>query len=309
MVLAQGPADAPHVPRLQMVPHRDDQPALPGDLRLGPVHLTVRDVDRSIGFYEHALGLRLRHRIEETAVMGTANEPLVVLHADPAVRPAGRHAGLYHFALLFPSRKELARALQRLAATRTQVQGASDHGVSEAIYLADPDGNGIELYADRPRDAWPAPSGPGQRVGMFTIGLDVGEVLDLVAGEDVLPHVSDGLRVGHLHLHVGDVQQAVRFYADVLGFEVMIDMPSASFLAAGGYHHHLGVNVWRGEGVGPAPRLTAGLAEWHIVLPSVGAVADVRERVEAAALEVLEREGGFLVRDPWDIPVVVTVRQ
>src|SRR5687768_4981514 len=138
---------------------------LPATLRLGAAHLTVSDLDRSVGFYQDALGLRQHRREGAVAALGTGGEDLLVLHEEPGARPAGRHAGLYHFALLFPSREELARAVQRLADTRTPISGASDHGVSEAIYLPDPDGNGIELYADRPRDAWPPPAGPGERVG------------------------------------------------------------------------------------------------------------------------------------------------
>jgi catechol 2,3-dioxygenase len=282
-------------------------PVLPADLRLGAVHLTVTDLDRSIAFYTTSLGLQLRRRDERQAVLGTSAEDLVVLTAEPLARPAGRHAGLYHFALLFDTRIELARALQRLATTRTPIQGASDHGVSEAIYLPDPDGNGIELYVDRPRADWPAPQGPGARVGMYTIALDLHALLDLAAadGGAAPAHAADGLTVGHLHLHVGDVQQAVRFYSDLLGFSVMVDMPSASFLSAGGYHHHLGVNVWRGEGVGPAPAGTVGLREWHVVVDSRDDVAAVRARIESAGLVTTDRASGFLVCDPWGTAVVI----
>src|SRR5688500_16699699 len=146
-------------------------PVLPATLRLGAAHLTVSDLDRSVGFYQDALGLRQHRRDDAVAALGTGGEDLLVLHEEPGARPAGRHAGLYHFALLYPTREELARAVQRLAVTRTPISGASDHGVSEAIYLPDPDGNGIELYADRPRDAWPPPGGPDERVGMFTRAL------------------------------------------------------------------------------------------------------------------------------------------
>src|SRR5829696_7497833 len=130
---------------------------LPATLRLGAVHLTVTDLDRSVALYEKAIGLRLHRREDSLAVMGAGEEDLLVLYEEPGARRAGRHAGLYHFALLFPSREELARAALRLAATKTPIQGASDHGTHEAIYLPDPDGNGIELAADRPREAWPQP--------------------------------------------------------------------------------------------------------------------------------------------------------
>ena len=171
------------------------------------VHLTVTDLDRSVAFYQDTLGLRVHRREDPVAALGAGEEDLVVLHEEPGARPAGRHAGLFHFALLYPSREELARALQRLAATRTAISGASDHGVSEAIYLSDPDGNGIELYADRPREAWPPPSG-GEHVGMFTHPLDLEALLATVAGAEPPRHAGAGLRMGHVHLHVGESRRA-----------------------------------------------------------------------------------------------------
>jgi catechol 2,3-dioxygenase len=226
------------------------------------------------------------------AALGAGEDDLVVLHEQPGARPAGRHAGLFHFALLYPSREELARAVQRLALTRTPISGASDHGVSEAIYLSDPDGNGIELYADRPRDAWP-PASPGDRVGMFTRPLDLDDLLATVAGDEPPRHASAGLRMGHVHLHVGDLAAARDFYAGVLGFEEMTTYPGALFVAAGGYHHHVGLNTWRGEGVGPAPEGTVGLREWTIVLDADG-IAALRARRAAAGLG-----DGDVAADPW----------
>jgi catechol 2,3-dioxygenase len=265
---------------------------LPDTLRLGAVHLTVTNLDRSVGFYQDALGLRQHRREDAVAGLGAGGEEeLVVLHEEPGARPAGRHAGLFHYALLFPSREELARAVQRLAVTRTRVSGASDHGVSEAIYLSDPDGNGIELYADRPREVWPPPEGDA-RIGMYTRALDLDDLLRTVAGAEPVAHAGPGLRMGHVHLHVGDIEAARAFYAGVVGFEAMASMPSALFLAAGGYHHHLGVNTWRGEGVGPAPAGAVGLREWTIVLePS--ALAGLRDRAGVGDGDVLE--------DPWGI--------
>jgi catechol 2,3-dioxygenase len=267
---------------------------LPATLRLGPVQLTVTDLDRSVGFYQDSLGLRLHRREDPVAALGAGEDDLVVLHEEPGARPAGRHAGLFHFALLYPSRDELAHAVQRLALTRTSISGASDHGVSEAIYLRDPDGNGIELYADRPREAWP-PADAGERVGMYTRALDLDDLLATIAGEEPVGHAGEGLRMGHMHLHVGDLDAARAFYVDVIGFEVMASMPSALFLAAGGYHHHLGANTWRGEGVGPAPAGTVGLREWTLVLEP-DALAALRARLAAAGLGE-----GDVVDDPWGI--------
>jgi catechol 2,3-dioxygenase len=279
-------------------------PILPATLRLGPTHLTVSNLDGSIAFYERALGLQLHDRDGDGARMGAGGEDLLVLAGEPDAGLGGRHAGLYHLALLYDSREELARAIRRLAETRTRIEGASDHGVSEAIYLRDPDDNGIELYVDRPREQWPAPSQPGERVAICTIALDIPALLRTVEGEPSRKHAGPGLRTGHLHLHVGSVPRGLEFYRDVLGFEVMVNLGSAAFVSAGGYHHHVGFNVWLGRDVKPKPPATAGLDQWTVVLDSAAEVDAVRARVEAAGLPVEPRERGFLVRDPWQIAVV-----
>jgi catechol 2,3-dioxygenase len=275
---------------------------LPDDLRLGPVHVTVGDLERSIPFYEDAIGLSLQRRENGTAVMGSDDRDLVFLVEQPGARPAGRHAGLYHYALLHPSRKELARAAQRLLVTRTPITGASDHGISEAIYLPDPDGNGIELAADRGRERWGDLSDPK------TIGpepLDMHGLLGLVEGREPVENADPGLVVGHVHLHVGDVDEGLRFYRDVVGFDVMTHFPTAAFVSAGGYHHHLAFNTWRGEGVGPAPPESVGLRRWTVVIDPA-ALAALRERFGNAGLLLEEADGGLLVRDPWNNAVLFT---
>ena len=282
-------------------------PQLPDTLRLGPVHLTVSDLDASIAFYERSLGLRLHRREDRVAALGAGGEDLVVLVEEPGAAPGGRHAGLYHFALLFPSRRDLAHAVRRLATTHARLEGASDHGVSEAIYLRDPDSNGIELYADRPRDRWPPPRAAGQRVEMYTIALDTQDLLREAAGEEPPAQAAGGLVMGHVHLHVGDVDRAAAFYCDVLGFDIMASIGSAAFVSAGGYHHHLGFNVWLGRNVAPPPPGTAGLREWTVVLESADQVEDVRARVEQAGLPAQARDGGFIARDPWETAVAFTV--
>jgi catechol 2,3-dioxygenase len=267
-------------------------PVLPSTLTLGAVHLTVSNLDRSVAWYQTALGLRVHSHEATTASLGDGSETVLVLVEDPLARPAGRHAGLYHYALLYPSREELARAAVRLSVTQTPIQGASDHRTHEAIYLSDPDGNGIELAADRPRELWPADLG----YAGGPAPLDFSALLGTVAGEDPSPQVGAGLRMGHLHLHVGDVERGLAFYRDVLGFEVQANLGSAAFVSAGGYHHHLGFNVWNGVGVEPAPAHTVGLRHWTVVVPNV---QEIRARVDGAE----DFEGGFLVRDPWGTAV------
>ena len=271
--------------------------------RLGAVHLTVTELDRSVAFYQDALGLRLHRREDPVAAMGAGEEDLVVLVEEQKARRAGRHAGLYHYALLMPSREELARALQRLAATRTPIEGASDHGISEAIYLPDPDGNGIELAADRPRGAWPK---------LETLGrpdpLDLHGLLGTLGDAEPVRHADPGTTVGHVHLHVNDIAAARHFYEEVLGFHAETAMSNAVFVSVAGYHHHLGFNTWRGAGIPPAPasETVVGLRHWTILLDGATELASVRSRLEAAGVEIAERSGGLLVHDPAGIPVLLT---
>jgi catechol 2,3-dioxygenase len=280
---------------------------LPETLSLGPVHLTVSDLDRSVEWYERALGLRTQSRGDGSAELGDGATTVVVLVEDQQARPAGNHAGLYHYALLYPTREELARATVRLIGERTPVQGASDHGTHEAIYLPDPDGNGIELAADRPREQWPTPEEEFGRGGPMP--LDVDNLLASIAGEQPTESVGEGLRMGHVHLHVGSIDDGLRFYSDVIGFDVWAQIPSAAFVSAGGYHHHLGFNTWRGEGVAPAPEHTVGLRHWSVRLDTQAEVDEVRARVEAAGIPLAPADGGFVVRDPWGIALRVETRR
>lgn len=266
--------------------------------RLGPVTLAVTELQRAIGFYERALGLRVERREGDVAALGTGGEELLVLVERRGAKRAGRHAGLYHVALLYPSRVDLARAVVRLASTHTPIQGASDHGTHEAIYLADPDGNGLELAADRPRERWPD---IGDR-GLYSAGpepLDLDGLLALVHGEPSASRPAAGVRVGHVHLHVADAAAALRFYTELIGFEKVVELGrSAAFVAVGGYHHNLAFNTWRGEGVPPAPADAVGLVHWTIYLPRAADVAAVRERLEHGGAEYEARDAKLLVRDP-----------
>jgi catechol 2,3-dioxygenase len=279
---------------------------LPANLRLGPVRLTVSELDRSLAWYQRALGLRVQRLDPPLAELGDGLVTVLELQEDPMARFAGRQAGLYHYALLYPSRQALARAAVRLAMTRTPIQGASDHGTHEAIYLPDPDGLGIELAADRARELWPTPEEEFGRGGPRPLDLD--DLLATVAGEEPHPRIEPGLRVGHLHLHVGSIERGLAFYRDLIGFEVWALLPTAAFVSAGGYHHHLGFNTWRGQGVPPAPAHTAGLRDWSIELPSAGDVTTARSRLDQAGIPTQDVERGFIARDPWEIALRVVER-
>ncbi len=280
-----------------------DRPAnaLPDALRLGPVHLTVADLDRAVAWYERALGMRVHGRDGADAELGEGSETAVALHEDPEARPAGRHAGLYHYALLYPRREELARAGLRVIESRTPVTGMSDHGTHEAIYLPDADGNGIELAADRPREAWTSFAEEFARGGPAPLDLEA--LLRTVDGESPPAHVAEGLRVGHIHLHVGDIEEGLAFYRDVLGFELRANIGTAAFVSAGGYHHHVAFNVWRGQGVGPPPPHAVGLHHWTVELPTRGDLAEVRARVDGAGAPLDEVADGFRTSDPWRLAV------
>jgi len=189
----------------------------------------------------------------------------------------------------------------RLIATDTPIGGMSDHGTHEAIYLPDADGNGIELAADRDWDEWPSFEEEFARGGPQP--LDLNSLLATIGGEQPPAEVGEGLRVGHLHLHVGDVEEGLAFYRDLVGFDERANIGSAGFVSAGGYHHHLGFNTWRGEGVGPPPPHVVGLDHWVVTLPSADDVAAVRSRLESGGVDTEEVDGGFRARDPWGIAV------
>lgn len=271
---------------------------LPAPTRLGPVQLVVSDLERSLAFYEGVLGLRRGATDRDAGIVGVGSggEDLVLLREDRGARPAGRHVGLYHVALNSPTREELARVGLRLAASRTPIQGASDHHTHEAIYLADPDGNGLELAADRPRAAWPSPSEAYDLDLRPPAPLDLQALLDVVGGEDPTPEAAPGVFVGHVHLHVGDLDPAERFWGELVGLERQARLSSAAFLSAGGYHHHVAVNTWRGAA--PRPAGTVGLDHLTVRAPA-DAVAAAAGRLRDGGVGVTEHgEGGVRASDP-----------
>jgi catechol 2,3-dioxygenase len=274
---------------------------------VGQAALTVADLQRSERFYTEVLGMRVLCRGDKTLTL-TADDatPLLDLLELPGARPKpARATGLYHFAVLVPSRLELARSLRRLAEMRYPLTGGSDHLVSEALYLDDPDGNGIEIYRDRPRDEWPRRNG---QLLMATDPIDIDGILGELEHDDRPWNGLDrGTRMGHMHLHVADLHAAEAFYSGVLGFDVIVRYgPSALFVSAGGYHHHLGLNTWAGVGAPPAPAGSAGLRWFMVRLPNADALDQVVGRVREAGLAVEEIEAGLLVRDPSHNSVVLT---
>jgi catechol 2,3-dioxygenase len=269
---------------------------LPDDTTLGAVELTVRDLDRSLRFYGEHLGLAEHRRDGGRAELGGAGgESFLRLVENPMARPARRSTGLYHFAILVPTREDLANALARLERTRTPLQGASDHGVSEALYLADPDDNGVEIYRDRPREDWPRRDG---RLEMRTDPLDLDDLFAALAGEgsSALPA---GTRLGHVHLHVADIAPALRFYSDLLGFELQQRYGAqAAFVSAGGYHHHVAFNTWNGVGAPPPPPGSTGLRLFEVRLPDGDTLAAIAARLRDAGVEIAQDASGLRLADP-----------
>lgn len=268
---------------------------LPAATTLGPVHLVVSDLDRSIAWYVDRVGLSLLDREGAVARLGAGDETLLVLTGDPGAPSPRGVAGLFHVAILVPTRADLGRVLRHLVRTRTPMQGASDHGVSEALYLDDPDGNGLEIYRDRPRDDWPRAKG---ELRMFTQALDAEGVLAAAEGEPESPAMPAGTRVGHVHLQVVDLDTAERFYTGVLGFDLVQRYgPGAAFVSAGGYHHHLGLNTWNGAR-GPAPEGAIGLASFEVRVPAAAALDAVAQRASGAGVASERRDGALVLRDP-----------
>ena len=276
---------------------------LPAEITLGLASLLVADLERSVSFYRDTLGFHVLHREGETATLsaGEDNAPILELIALAGARPKPRRTtGLYHVAILTPSRDALARSLSHLAVSRYPLQGASDHLVSEALYLADPDGNGLEIYRDRPRENWYDATGHFQ---MGTLPLDLEKLLEEGAtSTDERPWtgLDAGTRVGHVHLQVADLAAAVRFYTEGLGFETMVHMPEmgAAFVSAGGYHHHIGLNTWTSHGAPPPPADSAGLRVFEIVVPDGKTLDDVAARLTALTAPFKRTANALETRDP-----------
>ncbi len=277
---------------------------LPEATTLGAVHLQVADLARSITYYRDVIGLRVLSSTAQNASMGPHGEERTVielheLRGAAPVEPRGR-LGLFHVAILLPDRAALGRFLAHLVSLGERV-GMSDHFVSEALYLNDPDGLGLEVYADRPRKSWRAEGG---QLVMGTEPLDARAVI-AAATDEPWTGAPAGTIVGHVHLHVGDLTQAAAFYHEGLGFDKTVwEYPGALFMSAGGYHHHLGTNSWARDAVAPAAN-EARLLEWHLVVPASDDIRAMRAHLDQTGIAVQQDGSDLLLHDPWGTRVRV----
>jgi catechol 2,3-dioxygenase len=272
---------------------------------MGAVRLTVADLEGMRDFYRDAIGLAELAGDHDLVRLGADSQSIVELvgDSDAPPRPRGT-SGLFHLAILVPTRADLARALQRVAEAGWRLSGASDHLVSEALYLSDPEGNGIELYRDRPRDQWPVRDGVLQ---MDTLPLDLNGLLDELRREEAGAGMPAGTRIGHVHLNVGDLTAAEAFCSGALGFDVTVrGYPGALFVSAGGYHHHLGLNTWAGEGAPPPPEGSRGLRQFEIRLPAPEQLAAEEDRLREAGFEPARDDDRVRVTDPSGNLVVLS---
>jgi catechol 2,3-dioxygenase len=280
---------------------------LPDSTGLGPVRLQIADLERSLAFYQSVLGLRVVERDGPRAALAAHDgRVLVELNERPGARPAGRggRLGLYHFAILLPDRASLGRLVRHIAESGVRA-GAGDHLVSEAFYISDPDGLGIEVYADRPRESWRR---NGRELMMSTDPVDVQGLLQ-AAGDAPWSGMPSGTVMGHVHLHVGDLEQAAAFFSEAIGFDrITWSYPGALFMSAGGYHHHLGTNTWAGPGARPSEERDARLLEWTLDLPDAAAVHEVACGLRDAGYPAEAAEGGITTRDPWGTGLRLRVR-
>jgi catechol 2,3-dioxygenase len=276
---------------------------------IGLVTLRVSDLERSRRFYEGILAFQAIEQEPGKVVLGGQDkQPLLELIEVPGAAPQPRRAtGLYHVAILFPTRPDLGRELLRVANAGIQI-GQGDHLVSEALYISDPDDNGLELYRDRPRDTWHWTNG---MVEMATDPVDIrGLVEEGQSDAEPWEVIPEGTRVGHIHLQVGDIKEARRFYHTILGFDVTADlsMHGALFVSAGGYHHHIGLNTWHSRGAQPTPENAAGLQTYVIAIPTREGLQEIKERLVAHQVPFEEQQDLIRVNDPWSNQILLRVQ-
>lgn len=270
-------------------------------LRIGRVRLRVRDLDKVSDFYQRVIGLAMIDRSAESITLGAEPVPLLELLSDLAATPRNpSDAGLFHTAFLLPTRADLGRFLAHAVKQGVRLEGASDHLVSEAFYLADPEGNGIEVYADRPLSRWRDADG---QIRMATEPLDIPDLLGAGTGE--WAGFPAGGIIGHVHLQVGDTGTADAFYRDILGFEIASRYPGAHFYGSGGYHHHLAGNIWNSRRAAPRPEGVAGLEAVEIVAREPALRDAILGRVDAAGIPVISSGDASILRDPWGTTIAL----
>ena len=263
--------------------------------RVGAITLVVHDLARMVGFYQEVIGLAVLGREGDTATLGAGPTPLLYLRREPSARLwTRREAGLFHTAFLLPSRASLGAWLRFVAARRFPISGASDHIVSEAVYLDDPEGNGIEVYADRPSADW---SWRTEGIAMSTEAMDIEGVIG--AATQPWSGMPAGGSIGHVHLQTGDLTHAQGFYAGLLGFDITARYPGALFFGSGGYHHQLATNLWNSRGAPMRGEPTTGLAEVVLLAKEDSVIAATRARLTEAAVTFAAVDDGLLVSDPW----------
>jgi catechol 2,3-dioxygenase len=267
----------------------------------------VADLDRSVDYWENAIGLLTNDRSDGTARLGVPGRDLLVLEEQPGARPGrGVNTGLFHLALLLPERGDLAAWLAHAASSGVRLSGASDHFVSEALYLRDPDGHGIEIYRDRPRETWT--NNPDGSLNIGTVALDLDDLMSAYDASQPFERLPDGTVMGHIHLQVAQLAEARRFYTDLLGLDLMVEIPGqASFLASGGYHHHVGMNVWAGVGAPPPPPDQAALRRAALEVDSADRLDQIEARLADAGHEPVRDGERLLVADPSRNPLELRV--
>jgi len=275
-------------------------------IHIGAVGMVVRDLDRVTAYYRDVLGLTVQEHTRQVATLGVGAVTLLeLIHRPDALPDDPREAGLYHTAFLMPTRADLARWILHAGKGRVPFTGASDHDVSEAIYLDDPEGNGVEVYSDRPREKWRR---DGELIFQKTDPLDIDAIIrEIDPATATYPNAPEGLRIGHIHLRVGSVARAEKFYCDVLGLDVTRRRTGAIFLSSGGYHHHMAVNVWHSNGAGIRNSKRAGLGWFEMEIDDQPTIDGVKKRLDAAGVTMDLNPGGFAATDPWGTSIRFTI--
>lgn len=271
---------------------------------IGTVYLNVANLYPMVQFYEDIIGLQVHQRTSNTARLGVGEHDILVLTETPDKQRVRSATGLYHFAILVPTRVQLAKSLKHLAETQTRLQGLSDHLVSEAIYLADPEGNGIEIYHDRPREGWYR----NGQLEMDTIALNVDSLMQTLTPENATwEGLPAGTIMGHIHLHVASVPQAETFYQTMLGMDVLFSMGSATFMSYDGYHHHVGANIWGGRQIRTGNEL--GLEKYDLHIHDAQRLDTILGHFDTQGIDIAQIDEGYLVQDPSNNHIVIRSAQ